>query len=62
MRPNTRRHTGLSCGLFFRLRNLLSTSGVFLPLAFNVRLRLFLRRLLVFGFWRFIAHEPNAKV
>jgi hypothetical protein len=31
-------------------------------LAFNVRLCLFLHRLLVFGFWRFIAHEPNAKV
>src|SRR5260221_14059139 len=48
--------------LLFSLRNLLSASRVFLLLAFNVRLCLFLHRLLAFVFWRFVAHEPHAKV
>jgi hypothetical protein len=49
-------------GLLFSLRNLFSASGVFLLLAYNVRLRLFLHRLLAFVFRRFVAHEPKANV
>jgi hypothetical protein len=48
--------------LLFSLRNLLSANGIFLLLAFNLRLCLFLHGLLVFGFWRLVAHEVNAKV
>jgi hypothetical protein len=49
-------------GLLFSLRDLLSASGVFLLLALDFRLALFLRCLLAFGFWRFVAHDPKAKV
>ena len=53
---------GLRRELLFSLRNLLSSSSVFLLLAFNVRFCLFLHRLLAFVFWRFVAHGPKAKV
>ena len=52
----------LPSSLLFSLGHLLSANGIFLLLIFDGRLRLFLRRLLVFRFWRFVAHEPNAKV
>ena len=56
------RRVAPSVRLLFSLRNLLSANGIFLLLAFDGRLCLFLHRLLVFGFWRFVAHEANAKV
>lgn len=56
------RRTRCPRGLLFSLRDLLSASGVFLLLALDVRLVLFLRSLLAFSFWRFVAHEPKAKV
>ena len=50
------------CRLLSRLLNLLSASRGILLLAFDGRLCLFLRGLLVFGFRGFVAHGPNAKV
>ena len=48
--------------LFLSLRNLLGAGGVVLLLLNGLRLYLFLRRVLVRGFWRFVPHDSKGKV
>jgi hypothetical protein len=48
--------------LLLGLRNLLGAGGVVLLLLCAVRLYLFLRRVLVSGFRRFVTHYPKGKV
>ena len=48
--------------LFLGLRSLLRASGAVLFLLSGVRLCLFLRRLFLRGFWRFVPHRPQNKI
>jgi hypothetical protein len=48
--------------VLLRLRNLLRAGGVVLLLVCGVSLYLFLGRVLVRGFRRFITHDPKGKV
>ena len=48
--------------LFLGLRSLLGASDAVLFLLSGVRLYLFLRRMLLRGFWRFIPHGPKNKI
>ena len=48
--------------LLLSLRNLLGAGGVVLLLLCGVRLYLFLCRVLVRGFRRFVTHHPKGKV
>src|SRR5580692_4713270 len=56
-----RRYT-TTTGLLLRLRNLLCAGGDILLLVCGFRLFLFLRRVLVRGFRRFVTHDPKIKV
>ena len=56
-----RRYTTTS-GLLLRLRNLLCAGGDVLLLVCGFSLFLFLRRVLVRGFRRFVTHDPKGKV
>src|SRR5271157_1840734 len=56
-----RRYTRTT-GLLLRLRNLLCASGDVLLLVCGFSLFLFLRRVLVRGFRRFVTHDPKSKV
>src|SRR5580692_1835193 len=56
-----RRYT-TTTGLLLGLRNLLCAGGDVLLLVCGFRLFLFLRRVLVRGFRRFVTHDPKIKV
>jgi len=56
-----RRHTKTT-GLLLRLRNLFCAGGDILLLVCGFSLFLFLRRVLVRGFRRFVTHDPKIKV
>lgn len=59
-RPDVGQESGENSIFLFGLRNLLRGGSVFLFC--GVSFGLFLRRLLVRGFWRFVTHDPHVMI